>query len=179
MAWMTCPWATISTAQNPTADSLMIQMGRVQGDGARIDVMNRIIYEVPTLTPEQRITYTKAILDLSKKRGDHVLESVTTAELGYLLVFSGNSLLGTELAYTALDMAQHHDDAQALGIIYIDLAACIEDSSKRIAYLRAGLAASERAGDRLHWSIGLAQSVLLFHEQGCARFCLVLCPTRL
>ncbi|MBK6774578.1 MAG: hypothetical protein IPG74_01585 [Flavobacteriales bacterium] len=103
---------------------------------------------MPTLTQEQRITYTKAILDLSKKRGDHVLESVTTAELGYLLVFSGNSLLGTELAYTALDMAQHHDNAQALGIIYIDLAACIEDSSKRIAYLRAGLAASERAGDR-------------------------------
>ena len=147
MVWMTCPWATTSTAQNPTADSLMTEMGRTEGDSARIDVMNRIIYEVPTLTQEQRITYTKAILDLSKKRGDHVLESVTTAELGYLLVFSGNSLLGTELAYTALDMAQHHDNAQALGIIYIDLAACIEDSSKRIAYLRAGLAASERAGD--------------------------------
>ncbi|RPI65973.1 MAG: hypothetical protein EHM43_12015, partial [Ignavibacteriae bacterium] len=166
MAWMTCPWATISTAQNPTADSLMVEMGRVEGDSARIDVMNRIIYEVPTLTPEQRITYTKAILDLSKKRGDHVLESVTTAELGYLLVFSGNSLLGTELAYTALDMARHHDNAQALGIIYIALAACIEDSSKRIGYLRAGLAASERAGDPYTGSSALLNLSNFFMNKG-------------
>ena len=54
MVWMTFSWATISTAQNPTADSLMIEMGSIEGDGARIDLMNKIIYEVPTLTQDQR-----------------------------------------------------------------------------------------------------------------------------
>ena len=92
--------------------------------------MNKILYEVNTLSPQDRIDYSKKILDLSKKQNDKVLESVITAELGYLLAYYGNDLQGLELVYSALEMAQQHQSKQALGIIYNDLAIAIKDSVK-------------------------------------------------
>jgi tetratricopeptide (TPR) repeat protein len=76
------------------------------------------------------------------------LESVITAEMGYIIAINGNNLEGAELAFSALEMAQQHKNKQALGIIYQDLAICFRnDSAKHKQYLLKALSNSETAGD--------------------------------
>jgi len=136
-----------ATAQNPMADSIFQVLVQTKEESPRIDLMNEIIYKVPTLTQQQRIDYTKAMLDLAKKQSDKVLESVTTAELGYLLSFNGSKLQGTELTYAALDMGLRHGNDHALGIIYNDLSHCMQERAKAIEYQHKGLQHSVQAGD--------------------------------
>lgn len=131
-----CLLVSKGTTQNKTADSLCTLLATAKDDKMRIDYMYKIIYELNDFTQQDRIDYSKKILDLAKNQKNKVLESVLTAELGYLLAYNGNKLQGTELVYSALDMALEHKNPQALGIIYNDLAICITDSIKASEYFR-------------------------------------------
>ena len=143
-----CSVTVACRAQIPQADSLLAEMRKADGSSERIGLLYKLLYEVPLLTQQQRIHYSKAIRVLSKEQGDPVMESVATAELGDLLAYNGDRLQGTELAYAALAMAQEHGNEHALGLILVDLSRCMEEPSKAMAYLHTALDLSKRSGDR-------------------------------
>jgi hypothetical protein len=60
------------SGQNKTADSLLLKLSKAKSDSNRIGYMNKILYEVNALSPQDRIDYSKKILDLSKKQNDKV-----------------------------------------------------------------------------------------------------------
>lgn len=142
-----------------------------------------MLYEVHSLSQQERIDYAKAILDQSKAQGDKVMESVALAELGYLLAFNGDLLQGAEIIYSALDMAEHHGNEQALSIIHLDLSHCMQDRPSAIAHLHTALELAERAKDdycvawchsnliQHHRAMGVRDSAL-FHAQRCYDLCL-------
>lgn len=133
---------------NKTADSILTEISNAKSDTSRVSLMNKILYTTNSLSQQERIDYSKKILYLAKKQHDRVLESIITAELGYIIAINGNNLLGSELAFSALEMAQQHKNKQALGIIYQDLAICFRDDSvKRKQFLFKALPNSEAAGD--------------------------------
>jgi tetratricopeptide (TPR) repeat protein len=81
---------------------------------------------------------------------------VITAELGYIIAINGNRLQGSELAFTGLEIAREHNNKQALGIIYQDLAICfIGDSIKAIQYLYKATPCSEASGDYFNLAANL------------------------
>jgi hypothetical protein len=141
-------FAATASAQKQQADSLLNAMRMADGPGTRINLLYQLLYEVPLLTQQQRIDYSKAIRVLSKEQGDKVMESVALAELGDLLAFNGDRLQGAELAYTAFEMAQEHGNEQALALILIDLSRCMEDRSKAMAHLHTALDLAKRTGDQ-------------------------------
>ncbi|MCC7503061.1 MAG: hypothetical protein IT229_11060 [Flavobacteriales bacterium] len=149
-------FARSASAQNPEADSLLAGMRTAAGPSERIALLYKLLYEVPLLTQQQRIHYSKAIRVLSKEQGDKVMESVALAELGDLLAYNGDRLQGAELAYAAFEMAQEHGNEQALALILIDLSRCLEDRSKAMAHLHTALDLAKRSGDQYctMWSYG-------------------------
>ena len=135
-------------AQNKIADSLLIEIANAKADTSRLWLMNKILYQTNSLSQQDRILYSKKILDLAKKQNDKILESIITAELGYILAINGNKLQGSELAFNALEIAEKHQSKLALGIIYQDLAVCFrEDKPKFKEFLFKALPNSEAAGD--------------------------------
>ncbi len=145
-----CFIASLQTtlAQNKEADIMLKELSKASTDSSRVGLMNKILYQTNSLTQQERIDYSKKILDLARKHHDRILESVITAELGYLISINGNNLLGSELAFSGLEIAQQHKNKQALGIIYQDLAICFRnDRTKRKQYLFKALPYSEAAGD--------------------------------
>ena len=137
-----------SEAQNKAADTILTELSKADKNSSRLRLMNEILYEINDLTQQERIDYSKKILDFAKKHNDKILESVITAEMGYIIAINGNNLQGSELAFSALEMAQQHKNKQALGIIYLDLAVCFKkDSIKYKEYLFKALPNSEAAGD--------------------------------
>ncbi len=148
IATFICILASGSEAQNKAADAFLNELSKAEADSSRIGFMNKILYVTNDLTQQERIDYSKKILDIAKKQNDKVLESVITAEMGYIIAINGNTLEGAELAFSALEMAQQHKNKQALGIIYQDLAVCFRnDSAKHKQYLLMALPNSETAGD--------------------------------
>jgi len=146
--FFTALFAYSSSGQNTRADSLLNIMRVTKSDSSRIRLMNDILYKIPELTQPERIDYSKKIRALSKKLGDKILESEITAEMGYIIAINGNNLLGSELAFEALEIALKHGSKQALGVIYQDLAICFrDDTAKRKEYLFKALPNSEDAGD--------------------------------
>jgi tetratricopeptide (TPR) repeat protein len=138
----------ITNAQNKTADSLLAEINKAKTDTARIRLMNNIIYEIYSLTQQERIDYSKKILDLSRKNDDKILESVITAELGYIMAINGNTLQGTELVYSALELAKKHNNDLAFGIIYNDLGICFRsDTIKSTTNFLTAIKYSIKAGD--------------------------------
>jgi hypothetical protein len=76
--------------------------------------------------------------------------------LGYILAINGNKLQGSELGFSALEMALKHKNRQALGIIYQDLAVCFSnDNTKFKQYLLKALPNSEYAGDYFNLTANL------------------------
>lgn len=135
-------------AQNSSADSLLSEMAKAKSDTIRVQFMNEILYNTNSLSQQDRIDYSKKILDLSQKQKDKILESIITAELGYILAINGNILQGSELAFNALEIAEKHQNKMALGIIYQDLAICFRDNkAKYREFLFKALPNSEAAGD--------------------------------
>ena len=135
-------------AQNNRADSLLSEMAKAKADTSRVGIMNEILYKTNSLSQQDRIDYSKKILDLAKKQNDKILESIITAELGYILAINGNKLQGSELAFNALEIAEKHQNKLALGIIYQDLAICFrDDKTKYKEFLFKALPNSEAAGD--------------------------------
>ncbi len=135
-------------AQNKIADSLLIELANANSDTSRVWLMNKIIYSTNSLSQQDRIVYSKKILDLAIKQNDKILESIITAELGYILAINGNKLQGSELAFNALEIAEKHQNKLALGIIYQDLAICFRnDKQKFREFLFKALPNSETAGD--------------------------------
>ena len=135
-------------AQNNRADSLLSEMAKAKADTSRVGLMNEILYKTNSLSQQDRIDYSKKILDLAKKQNDKILESIITAELGYILAINGNKLQGSELAFNALEIAEKHQNKLALGIIYQDLAICFrDDKTKYKEFLFKALPNSEAAGD--------------------------------
>ena len=135
-------------AQNKSADSLLIELAKQKTDTSRVWLMNDILYYTNSLSQQDRIVYSKKILDLAKKQNDKILESIITAELGYILAINGNKLQGSELAFNALEIAEKHQSKLALGIIYQDLAVCFkEDKPKFKEFVFKALPNSEAAGD--------------------------------
>ncbi len=140
-------------AQNNEADIILTELGKATTDSSRVGLMNKILYQTNSLSQQERIDYSKKILDLARKHHTKVLESVIIAELGYLVAINGNNFLGSELAFSGLEMAQQHKNKQALGIIYQDLAICFRnDSIKRKQYLYKALPYSQAAGDYFNLS---------------------------
>lgn len=143
-----CMAVLTSSAQNPQADSLLAEMRTADGPSERIALMYKLLYEVPSLTQQQRIDCSKAILDMAKQQGDKVMESAALAELGDLLVVNGDRLQGAELGYAALEMGLEHGNEQALALIHVDLSRCMEDHPKAVAQLHTALDLAQRSGDR-------------------------------
>lgn len=146
-ALLFCLVAATTNAQNPQADSLLAAMRTADGPSERMALLYKLLYEVPLLTQQQRIHYSKAIRVLSKEQGDKAMESVAMAELGDLLAYNGDRLQGTELAYAALEMGQEQGNEQAMALILVDLSRCMEEPSKAIAHLYTALDLARRAGD--------------------------------
>ena len=148
IATFICLLAYNSEAQNKEADVILNELSKADTDSSRVRLMNKILYETNALSQQERIDYSKKILDLAKKQHNSVLESIIIAELGYILAINGNNLQGSELAFSGLEMAQQHKNKQALGIIYQDLAVCFRnDTTKQKQYLLEALPNSEAAGD--------------------------------
>ncbi len=149
-----CFLALSGNAQNKTADSIFFRLQENKTDTGRIGLMNQILYYVYELTQEERIDYSKKILNFSRKDNDKVLESVIRAELGYILAINGNALEGTELAYSGLDMAKKHRNSTALGIIYNDLGVCFRenDANKSISLFLTAISYLEKGGDDMNLS---------------------------
>jgi hypothetical protein len=145
-----------SIAQNRVADALLTELSTAIADSSRIRLMNDILYRINDLTQQERIDYSKKILTLSKKQNLKILESVITAELGYIIAINGNNLQGSELAFSGLEMAQKDNNKQALGIIYQDLAVCFRnDSTKFKQYLYKATPNSEVSGDYFNLTANL------------------------
>lgn len=126
-------------AQNAKADSIVNTIINSETN-ARLRLVRYLLYDINELTQQNRIDYAKKVLDFARKEKDRILESLITAELGYILAINGNSLQGAELAYTALEMAQKHKNKEVLGVIYQDLAICFRnDSAKHKEFLLKAL----------------------------------------
>ncbi|MBK7679881.1 MAG: hypothetical protein IPJ29_10845 [Chitinophagaceae bacterium] len=126
-------------AQNPKADSIVNAIINSETN-ARLRLVGYLLYDINELTQQSRVDYAKKVLDFARKEKDRILESLITAELGYILAINGNSLQGAELAYTALEMAQKHKNKEVLGVIYQDLAICFRnDSAKHKEFLLKAL----------------------------------------
>ena len=144
-------------AQNKETDLILKELSQADTDISRVRLMNKILYETNALSQQERIDYSKKILDLSKKQHNKVLESIIIAELGYILAINGNKLQGSELGFIALEMALEHKNRQALGIIYQDLAVCFSnDNTKFKQYLLKALPNSEYAGDYFNLTANLS-----------------------
>ena len=135
-------------AQNTHADSLLAEMGKAKNDSIRVRLMNTIIYRTPGMSQQNRIDYSKKILNLAKSNNDKILEAIITAEIGYILAINGNSLEGAELCFRALEMAERVNSKLALGIIYQDLAVCyIDDTVRSIKFIHKAIPNSSAAGE--------------------------------
>lgn len=154
-------------AQNKSADSLLIEMTNAKADTSRERFLIEILYKTNSLSQLDRITYSKKILDLAKKQNDKILESIITAELGYILAINGNILQGSELAFSALEIAEKHQNKMALGIIYQDLAICFRDDKvKYREFLFKALPYSEAARDYSNLTASQSSiSKMYFSEQ--------------
>ena len=135
------------SAQNPTAEKHFTNLSKANDDATRIKYLYKIIYETNSLSQQDRIDYSKKILDLSKKQDNKVMESIATAELGYLLAYNNMGPQGTELAYNALEMGLKHGNKLALGIIYNDLGVCINEPKKSLEHTLKTIAFSEGRDD--------------------------------
>ena len=153
-------------AQNKIADSLLIEIAKAKADTSRVWLMNEILYKTNSLSQNDRIVYSKKILDLAVKQNDKILESIITAELGYILAINGNKLQGSELAFNALEMAEKHQNKLALGIIYQDLAICFKDDKvKYREFLFKALPNSEAAKDYGNLSATLSTLSKFYYEE--------------
>lgn len=134
-------------AQNPKADSVVNAITNSETN-ARLRLVGYLLYDINELTQQSRIDYAKKVLDFARKEKDRILESLITAELGYILAINGSSLQGAELAYAALEMAQKHKNKEVLGVIYQDLAICFRnDSAKHKEFLLKALPNLEASTD--------------------------------
>lgn len=90
-------------AQNKQADALLLELENTKPQKVRIQLMHEILYEINGINIQEKIDYSKKILDLSKKQHDKVLESIVTSELAYILaIYKGANLLqAKELSYHA------------------------------------------------------------------------------
>lgn len=153
-------------AQNKIADSLLIEIAKAKADTSRVWLMNEILYKTNSLSQNDRIVYSKKILDLAVKQNDKILESIITAELGYILAINGNKLQGSELAFNALEIAEKHQNKLALGIIYQDLAICFRDDKvKYREFLFKALPNSEAAKDYGNLSATLSTLSKFYYEE--------------
>ena len=153
-------------AQNKIADSLLIEIAKAKADTSRVWLMNEILYKTNSLSQNDRIVYSKKILDLAVKQKDKILESIITAELGYILAINGNKLQGSELAFNALEIAEKHQNKLALGIIYQDLAICFRDDKvKYREFLFKALPNSEAAKDYGNLSATLSTLSKFYYEE--------------
>ena len=143
-------------AQNTHADSLLVEMGKAKNDSIRVRLMNTIIYKTPDMSQQNRIDYSKKILNLAKSNNDKILEAIITAEIGYILAINGNSLEGAELCFRALEMAERVNSKLALGIIYQDLAVCyIDDTVRSIKFIHKAIPNSSAAGEYSNYTASL------------------------
>jgi len=172
-------------AQNKTADSLLLQLSKAKNDSSRIGIMDKIIYDINDLTQSERINYSEKILELAKKKHDKILESVITAEMGYLVAINGNTLQGSEMGFNALEIAHKLENKKALGIIYMDLSECFrENNLKSKEYLLLAMPNSEESGDygtlsvilsslsKIYFSLQQPDSAL-FYAHRCYEICVL------
>lgn len=153
-------------AQNKIADSLLIEIANAKADTSRVRLIGEILYKTNSLSQNDRIAYSKKILDLAVKQNEKILESIITAELGYILAINGNKLQGSELAFNALEIAEKHQNKLALGIIYQDLAICFKDDKvKYKEFLFKALPNSEAAKDYGNLNATLSTLSKFYYEE--------------
>lgn len=153
-------------ATNKSADSILTEIAKTKTDTSRVWLMNEILYQTNSLSQQDRIVYSKKILDLAIKQNDKILESIISAELGYILAINGNKLQGSELAFDALEIAEKHQNKLALGIIYQDLAICFkDDKSKYKEFLFKALPNSEAAGDYGNMTASLSTISKFYYDE--------------
>lgn len=155
-----------SKAQNPTAEKYFKELSKAKDDSTRVQFLYKILYDTYSLSQQQRIDYSKKILDLSKKQDNKVMESIAMAEFGYLLAYNSMGSQGTELAFNALEIAQKHKSDLALGIVYNDLGVAIDDKNKSLKYILKGIKHSESAHDYLNVALSTANAGLLYQQLG-------------
>lgn len=154
-------------------DSLLKIIPTIKNKAERIRVMYKMLSD--DSKAEKQIYYHQKLLEITRKTGDKVGETVALAELGYAINLSGNTAEGLEMIFDALKMAEETKDQQAIGIAYDNLAVCYNDIQKQKEYLFKALKASEAANDYLFvcYEFGNLSNIYLIEKNWILRFTIV------
>jgi predicted nucleic acid-binding Zn ribbon protein len=140
----------LTFSQSKKADAILNQISNVKTDSIRCKLTLQLLLYTGDLNQQDKINYSKKILNLAKEKEDKVLESIITSSLAYILLNNGKSLQATELCYHALEIAENENSNFAKGFAYNVLALCDDtnDKNKYRGYLFKSLKFCKKANEK-------------------------------
>jgi len=164
-----------TTKINPTPnkDSLFRLLPSAKPIAKRIKLVYQIINSGVDVSVKG-LSYHYKILNWAKAHNDCVTEAVITAELGYNLSENGDNDAGVKACFTALKLAEHTGNKQAIGTVYNNLSICYGDNNPALskAYGEKALRFARAANDTLTITYALDNLTLYcfrLHETDAAK----------
>ncbi|MES2108643.1 MAG: HAMP domain-containing sensor histidine kinase [Bacteroidota bacterium] len=148
-----------TSKMNPSVnkDSLFTLLVSTKSIPQRIKFIYRIINSGLEVSM-QGLSYHYKILNWAKAHNDRITEAVITSEIGYNIYENGDNDTGVKMCFSALKIAEHTGNKQAIGTVYNNLSACYDDNNPALGkvYGEKALKFAKAAKDTLTiaWALG-------------------------
>ena len=104
-----------------------------KNDSVRVDIL-RSVYNFSDVMSVDSIKYYYTLFKtISQKQNDKVVEAANMSQMGYYLFLNGDPVKGLQLTTEALHIAEHTNNAMALGMINFGLQYFARDNNKESA----------------------------------------------